>query len=261
MSGDFPRLGGSGHSPGRLPGPTGSGPKPPVGGGVSRLAIGGLIVLAIPAAIAIWFYTGKANNPSLQETTLTGARVTQGAVCLDVAGDFSGSMRNSVDARDEALTLLKDFMTRELQPGDVLTAVRFAHTATISLPPTKASALANTSEGENYPEDGEYTYFAPALKELDRAHQRAGTTCAKRVLVAITDGEISDTMSDLVPLTRHFDRIYLGIPDQAPNFRPTFAYDPELRSIATAGYVDAEQLSLVYGKALAEATGQHLTHP
>ncbi|WP_440104032.1 vWA domain-containing protein [Streptosporangium sp. H16] len=217
-----------------------------------------LIVLAVPAAIALWFLWGGGQGPSLAEATLTGTRQTAGTVCLDVAGDFSGSMRDSVGARDEALALLTPFMAREMRAGDLFASVRFAQSASLALPPTRAASLGEVRERPELPEEGEHTYFAPALKELDRAHGRAGTDCVKRVLVAITDGEFSDEMDVLVPLARRFDRIYLALPDRDRAYRPTFAYHRDLRTVVTRGFTDAEELGLLYGEALATATGQKL---
>ncbi|XVQ82302.1 hypothetical protein ACQP2K_25970 [Microbispora siamensis] len=212
----------------------------------------------MPAAIATWFLLAGGQHSSLDGTVLVGTRHTKGAVCLDVAADFSGSMREEVDARDEALSLLMRFMTDQMQADDILTSVRFAQSAVLTLPPRRAAELGSATEDATYPVDGDYTYFRPALKELDRAHKKAGTHCAQRVLVAVTDGEFKDDVSTLIPISHHFDRIYMAIPDKDSNFRPMWAYHPGLRSMVVRGFDDADQLGLLYGEALAAATGQRL---
>ncbi|MEU4232349.1 hypothetical protein AB0F17_49325 [Nonomuraea sp. NPDC026600] len=217
--------------------------------------------MAVAAAGVIWYLNGGGHRDSLGDATLAGARQTKGVVCLDVAGDFSGSMNDSVDTRNEALALLKPFMAREMRPDDLLTTVKFARTASLTLAPTRATGLMRAAESSGGGvELGQDTYFIPAIKALDRGHDKDGGSCARRVLVAITDGEFADDVKQLVPLIRHFDRVYLAVPDQESGYRPTlFAADARLAAVVTDGFDDAEALSLLYGKVLAAATGQQLT--
>jgi hypothetical protein len=253
-----PRL--PGNSPGRLPGRI-SGDLPGSSGRLSGIAVIGVLFLAVAAAGVIWYLNGGGHHDSLGDATLAGARQTKGVVCLDVAGDFSSSMNDSVGTRNEALALLKPFMAREMRPDDVLTTVKFARTASLTLVPTRATGLVRAVESSEGVESGQYTYFIPAIKALDRGHDKDGGRCVQRVLVAITDGEFADDVNQLVPLIRHFDRVYLAVPDQAPGYRPApFAADARLAAVVTDGFDDAEALSLLYGKALAAATGQRLAH-
>jgi hypothetical protein len=214
--------------------------------------------LAVVAAGVIWYLNGGGQRESLGEATLAGARQAQGVVCLDVAGDFSGSMDDSVEMRDEALALLKPFMVREMRPDDLLATVTFARTASLTLPPTRVGNLAKAADSPGNQEDGQYTYFVPALKALDRGHREDGEECARRVLVAITDGEFGDDVDELVPLIHRFDQVYLAVPDQATGYRPAVFADGRLAEVVTEGFDSAEGLSLLYGKALAAATGQRL---
>ncbi|MFI7706697.1 vWA domain-containing protein [Nonomuraea sp. NPDC049480] len=208
----------------------------------------------------IWYLNGGGRSDSLGDATLAGARQTDGRVCLDVAGDFSGSMEDNVETRSAALALLKPFMAREMRPDDLLTTVAFARTASLTLAPTRAADLAEAAGTPGDQKPGQYTYFAPALKALDRGHGEGGGKCVRRVLVAITDGEFSDDVNELVPLIHHFDRVYLAVPDQAAGYRPVVFADARLTAVVTEGFDDAEALSLLYGKALAAATGQRLVH-
>lgn len=255
MVGNRPQL--PGKSPGRLPGGVGGG-LPGSSGGLSGIAIIGVLFLAAAAAGVIWYLNGGGQRASLGEATLAGARQVQGVVCLDVAGDFSGSMDDSVEMRDEALALLKPFMARELRPDDLLTTVTFARTASLTLSPTRVGSLAKAVDSPGDQEDGQYTYFIPALKALDRAHAEDGEKCVRRVLVAITDGEFEDDVDKLVPLVHHFDLVHLAVPDEATGYRPTVFTDARLAAVVTEGFDSAEELSLLYGKALAAATGQRL---
>ncbi|WP_113702087.1 hypothetical protein [Nonomuraea lactucae] len=250
MSGNIPLIPGSGGS-------SRSSPRGLRGG--TGIAIAGLVTLAVCGAALFWFVRGGGSHGSLREATLTGARQTKGAVCLDVAGDFSGSMRENVDTRDEALALLKPFMIREMAPGDILTSAKFAQTASLALPPTRAADLARATEAHAHFTEGDHTYLAPAVRELDRAHKQAGTECEQRVLVAITDGRFSDDSSRLAELLSPFDRVYLAVPDEDSDYRPPFVHDGRLRFVVSNGFGDADELSLLYGKALATATGQQLT--
>ncbi|MEU7835078.1 hypothetical protein [Nonomuraea sp. NPDC049129] len=218
-----------------------------------------MLFLTVVGAGVIWYLSGRGD--SLEDATLAGARQTKGVVCLDVAGDFSASMDDSVDTRNSALALLKPFMAREMRPDDLLTTVRFANTASLTLAPTRAADLTRAAEELGNVESGQYTYFIPAIKALDSGHDEEGGACARRVLVAITDGEFADDMDQLVPLVRHFDGVYLAVPDQPSGYRPRrFAADARLAAVVTEGFDDAEALSLLYGEALAAATGQRLAH-
>lgn len=255
MAENRPRL--PGNSPGWLPG--GVGGDPPGGSGkLSGIVIIGVLLLAVAAAGGIWYLNGGGQRDSLSEAMLVGTRQAQGVVCLDVAGDFSASMDDSAEMRTEALALLKPFMAREMRPDDLLTTVTFASTASLTLPPTRVADLATTSDAPGKHVSGLYTYFVPALKALDRGHAESGGKCVRRVLVAITDGEFGDDVDRIVPLVHHFDRVFLAVPDRASGYRPKIFTDYKLRAVATDGFDSAETLSLLYGKALAAATGQRL---
>ncbi|PRX63026.1 hypothetical protein B0I32_11116 [Nonomuraea fuscirosea] len=255
MTESRPRL--PGNSPGWLPGGVGGDP-PGSSGKLSGLVIIGVLLLAVGVAGGIWYLNGGGQRESLGGATLVGTRQAQGVVCLDVAGDFSASMDDSAEMRSEALALLKPFMAREMRPDDLLTTVAFARTASLTLPPTRVADLATTSDSPGRQVSGQFTYFVPALKALDRGHAESGGKCVRRVLVAITDGEFADDVNQIVSLVHHFDRVYLAVPDQASGYRPRIFKNYKLAAVATDGFDDAETLSLLYGQALAVATGQRL---
>ncbi|MGW4423128.1 hypothetical protein [Streptosporangium sp. NPDC004631] len=206
----------------------------------------------------VWYLNGGMHRESLEDAVLAGARQTRGAVCLDVAGDFSSSMSDNATTRGEALALLKPFMSRQMEPGDLLSAVAFASTASMTLASTKAADLSGVSESVGDQVQGQYTYFAPAIRALDRGHTKEGTKCVRRVLVAITDGEFADEVNRLVPLIQRFDRVYLAVPGEASDYRPPLFASSRLGAVVTQGFGGAEDLSLLYGRALAAATGQQL---
>ncbi|MEV4888496.1 hypothetical protein AB0K48_03770 [Nonomuraea sp. NPDC055795] len=221
------------------------------------MAIAAVLLLALGAAGVIWYLNSRQDT--LAQAALAGARQTPGIVCLDVAGDFSTSMNDNIETRDEALALLRPFMTREMRPDDLLTTAKFASTAALTLAPTRAADLAGAAESDAGVEQNDYTFLAPAIKALDRGHRKARAKCARRILVAVTDGEVADKNSDLVPLLQHYDRVYLAVPDEAADYRPAEFSGAELASVVSEGFDGAGALSLLYGKALAAATGQKLT--
>jgi hypothetical protein len=227
------------------------------GRGTAAIAIG-LLALILPVAGLIAWLSVDRPDP-LSDYHLAGARTARGTVCLDIAADFSTSMDDDAQVRNDALEQLEPFMASQLRPGDLLAMTRFASTAVLSLPPTRIDRLLASAEEPARPVQRQYTYFAPALREALRAHDGGGPECAVHSLIAITDGEFADAPAALAPLIKKFHRVYWAIPDEDRNFRPMTAADPAVAAVVTHGFHDANELGVLYGEVLADATGQKLT--
>ncbi|GAA3738105.1 vWA domain-containing protein [Salinactinospora qingdaonensis] len=227
-----------------------------------RRAAGFLLPLALALLLLLplldWY---DSQETGLDGHQLVGPRLAQGPVCLDVAADMSGSMRDHVQAREAAMRQLQTFAGRNLRPGDVFTVAEFAEEAGIAVAPTPITELAAGRTTGAYAAGN--TLLLPALAELRDAHAGSGLPCAAETLIVITDAELKDPIAELAARFADSDylRVYWAVPDpgwRLPWQQPGVSDDPALESVTVWEFADADDLSRHYGHAIAQLTGQEL---
>ncbi|MEV0663682.1 vWA domain-containing protein [Actinomadura luteofluorescens] len=227
-----------------------------------RRALGLLAAMLCAALllVCLLLWSDDDDPKDLHSSTLAGVRRTHGPVCLDLAVDYSGSMRSKAATRDAALAELQSFIQRNLRPEDVLASVAFTDSALLTLPPTQKSRLTGSAVSSGGPPDGSGTELEPALESLQRAYRQSRIECAAHALIVVTDVELADPPSALAArfTEMRLQRVYWAIPGRGDGSSPGIAGAPALRSVIARGFKDARGLSLLYGRALALLTGQRL---
>lgn len=205
---------------------------------------------------------------TLSGSTLTGARLTTGPICLEEAVDVSGSMVEYTAQRERAERELFDFAKRELQPSDSLATAFFAGSAQVTLPPAGLQSLTAPAPPPGRLEDD--TFLAPAVVELTKARLINPRPCASRALVMITDGVVSDIPVELETVLNaaNYTRVYAVSPTRGRGALRGGLLDSitvyEFHGGGTSGRIasvlnDARPLDVIFGDILADLTGQRLT--
>jgi hypothetical protein len=235
-----------------------------------RLLLGLLVLLLLLLALVACREERKPE--SLSRSTLTGARLTTGPICLEEAVDVSGSMTQYATERQRAERELFAFAKRVLQPTDRFSQAFFAGSAMVALPPTSLQSLATPASGSGALDDG--TLLAPAVVSLVAARGADSGSCAARALVLISDGEIFDEQDVIGAVLQmaNYTRIYAVAPAGAVGAGRGNLHGGLLDSITVYGFHeggavgrvasvlgDARPLDVIFGDILADLTGQHLT--
>ncbi|GAA3934356.1 VWA domain-containing protein [Actinoplanes auranticolor] len=205
---------------------------------------------------------------TLSGSTLTGARLTTGPICLEEAVDVSGSMLEYTAQRERAERELFAFAKRELQPTDSLATAFFAGSAQVTLPPTGLQSLTTPAPPPGQLKDD--TFLVPAVVELVKARLTNPQPCASRALVMITDGVVSDIPAELETVLNaaSYTRIYAVSPTSGRGALSGGLLDSvsvyEFHGGGTSGRIasvlnDARPLDVIFGDILADLTGQRLT--
>jgi hypothetical protein len=232
-----------------------------------------LVLLALLLLLLALIACDEERKPeSLAGSTLTGARLTAGPVCIEEAVDVSGSMVQYTAQREQAERELFAFAKRVLEPTDRLTTAFFAGSAQVTLPPTSMRSLTAPAP---YPGQlADNTFLTPAVVELVKSRFSNPEPCASRALVMITDGEISDetTAIDTALRAADYTRIYAVAPAGATGTGRGTLNGGLLDSVTVYGFHDggtsgrvasvfgdARPLDVIFGDILADLTGQHLT--
>jgi hypothetical protein len=205
---------------------------------------------------------------TLSGSTLTGARLATGPICLEEAVDVSGSMLKYTAQREQAERELFDFAKRELQPTDSLATAFFAGSAQVTLPPTGLQSLSIPAPSPGPLKDD--TFLVPAVVELMKSRLINPQPCASRALVMITDGVVRDIPAKLETVLNaaSYTRIYAVSPTRGRGAFSGGLLDSvtvyEFHGGGTSGRIasvlnDARPLDVIFGDILADLTGQRLT--
>ena len=229
---------------------------PPLGS--NRLyALPLLFVLLLTAGWYLWPGRGTASG-SLSGYRAAGARDELNCLRLVIGVDVSGSMRDFVVPRDDALGQLFSWVKKNLRPDDQAAIIDFAAVAKIRMWPAQVAHLGGLPPPAGA-RDGVYTYFHPILTVLD---QFPRTSC-DTALVLISDAQLID-LPTAVPagrqllLDHHVGKIRLLVPGTAIQVDPTWTNGFPSAAPYVFDGTDAGATSLALGRTVVSLTGQSL---
>lgn len=233
------------------------------------LALAVLPLFLVPLLLfGSWDYLPWASR-DVSGSTLVGER-SLACKRLVIAPDVSGSMRESVAAREASLRQLIAWLPANLKdPRDKVAIVEFAHTASVTLAPTDVSRLGSgVTPAPGGAKDGYYTSLEPVLAAIDAFPQ---TEC-ETALILLSDAQLilSDDGARQVGLpsssgegrdlliAHGIHDLRLLVPDPAMEVPSEWTTAFPMSKPVTFNGLDADESALVIARAIGDLTGQEL---
>jgi hypothetical protein len=216
-----------------------------------------LLVLLLAAGWYLWAAGGKASG-SLSGYRAAGARDELNCLRLVIGVDVSGSMRDFVVPRDDALTQLFSWVKKNLRRDDQVAIIDFAAVAKIRMWPAQVAHLGDLPPQAGA-RDGVYTYFHPILTAIG---QFPSTSC-DTALVLISDAQLIDLPATApagrrLLLDHHVGKIRLLVPGAAIQVDPTWMKGFPSATPYVFDGTDAEATGVALGHTVVSLTGQSL---
>lgn len=216
---------------------------------------GVLVVLGLLAAVVASGVAAPAAPRRIEDTSLAGDRSLPGRACVVIAGDLSGSMDQVAAQRQEAVAALFPWLKRNLHGDDVVVMVNFTDQAALVLPATPISALPTTAPPDS-PVGGGGTLLVPAVDLAQRA--LSGSGCGAIALLAISDGAFGDTPAAIASSLQEAQITRSQVLNPNGPARVDPLNDPSLLGVRVRGITDRDEMSVAFGEAIADLTGQRL---
>lgn len=215
-----------------------------------------LLLLLLLVVLPLWWWFGRQPTAkSLNDTALVGER-GPGCVRVVIASDESGSMREFIAPRDQALAQLLSWSPGNLRSDDELAVLAFSGDTFVAMAPTQIAehpVLGSTPGPTN----------GTSLSGLIATTRTLPASRCTTSLILLSDGKFLD-MPNAAGATRDelrdvgIDKLFLLVPGKDIEIEPTwntvFPYAPPLVFDGT----DPDKTGLAFGGTLAGITGQRL---